>query len=106
MAVHAPTPIDPPAVPQPTAPNPPPATDAPHPVHPDTLATLADWGWLHDEYNKGRWVEYMGEYIAVADRQLLGHGSDPNELRARAGRESGYPLHRITVSYIESPDDL
>lgn len=75
-------------------------------VHPDTKAAMADWGWLNDEYNKGRWVEYMGEYIAVGDRRLLGHGPDPNELRERVKRESGVPPSRIVLSYIQSPDDL
>lgn len=70
---------------------------------PEGWETLADWKWVDQEYNAGRWEPYAGEYIAVVRKQLLGHGPSLLKLREDVARETGIPPGRIVITYVEPP---
>jgi len=72
----------------------------------DARGLLADSDWIDDEYNRGCWAAYVGQYVAVASRKLLAHGTDPNRTRADAATASGLAPRRIAVAFIEHPDQL
>jgi hypothetical protein len=73
------------------------------PLTPEGWAYLADLKWVNEEYNRGTWDQYAGNYIAVARKQLLGHGADLPALRERTARECGLDPDRILVIYVEPP---
>lgn len=74
---------------------------------PDYLkAACRDLDYINDEYNRGGWVEYEGQYIAVVDKVVRAHGMMPSELRAKVVAELGVPPGRVAISYIESAADF
>jgi hypothetical protein len=74
---------------------------------PDSLkAAVADLDYINDEYNRGGWVEYEGQYIAVVDKVVRAHGMMPRELVDKVVAELGVPRGRVAVSYIESAEDF
>ena len=80
-----------------------PVAGAKLPLSAEDRAYLADLKWVNEEYNRGRWDEFAGSYIAVAGKKLIDYGPDLAELRARAARKSGLNADRILVTYIEPP---
>jgi hypothetical protein len=69
-------------------------------------AACRDLDYINDEYNRGGWVEYEGQYIAVVDKEVRAHGMMPRELRDQVAAELGVPRGRVAISYIESPEDF
>jgi hypothetical protein len=74
-------------------------------LSPEGWEMLADWKWVDQEYNAGRWEPYRGEYIAVVRKQLVGHGPDLLKLREDVSRETGIQPDRIVTAYVEPPID-
>lgn len=82
--------------------------DPPLPPHEDKLklssegwAYLADLKWVDEQYNLGHWDQYVGNYIAVHKKQLLGFGPNPLTLRERLAREHDLLPNRVVITYIE-----
>ena len=71
------------------------------PLDAEGWAYLADLKWVDEQYNRGAWDQYMGNYIAVARKQLIAYGPDPLALRERAAKESGLDPDRISITYVE-----
>lgn len=69
-------------------------------------AACADLDYINDEYNRGGWVEYEGQYIAVVDNVVRAHGMIPRELVEKVVAELGVPRGRVAISYIESAEDF
>ena len=72
---------------------------------PESWELIADWKWVDEEYNAGRWGPYAGEYIAVVRKQLVGHGPDLLKLYEDVSRETGFHPDRIVTTYVEPPID-
>jgi hypothetical protein len=64
------------------------------------LAALADENWVNEEYSKGTFDEYRGEYIAVVGKKVLGHGKNPHALRELVSSATGIPANRIVTELI------
>jgi hypothetical protein len=73
------------------------------PLTPEGWEYLADLKWVNEQFNLGRWEPYMGNYIAVYRKQLLGFGPDLLALRERMAKEYHVSEDRILTSYVESP---
>lgn len=67
----------------------------------DFRESFADMRWIVESFNAGLLKPYDGKFIAVARGTVLGVGDDPHELRAKVLRETGLPLNRLVVEYIE-----
>jgi hypothetical protein len=64
------------------------------------LAALADENWLNEGYSKGTFDEFCGEYIAVVNKQVLGHNKSLRKLREVVSAETGIPVDRIVTRLI------
>ncbi len=67
------------------------------------MAAQADVAWIDDEFNKGHFADYRGEYIAVVGKRMLGHDKSLKVLRATVTRTTGFSLSRIVTSFIDVP---
>jgi len=67
------------------------------------IAAQADVAWIDDEFNKGNFANYRGEYIAVVGKRVLGHDKSLWALRENVARTMGFPLGRIVTSFIDHP---
>lgn len=70
------------------------------------MAVLADFKYIHEEDDRDTWIEYQGQYIAVVEKQLRGHGMNPTEMAERIAAELGVHPNRVAISYIHHPDDV
>jgi hypothetical protein len=70
-------------------------------LSPEGWEYLADLKWVNQEYNLGHWNQYVGNYIAVYKKQLLGFGPDLIALRERVTREYNISPDRILTEYID-----
>jgi hypothetical protein len=61
---------------------------------------LADWQWVYDEYGTGRFEPYLGNFIAVHERQVLGSGPREPELRKAVAAEHHLDPDRLVTMYI------
>src|SRR4051794_31850551 len=61
---------------------------------------LDDWNWLFDEYESGRLEPYLGKYVAVFEKKVLGGGDDPEALRQEFGTKLGVDPDRFVVMFI------
>lgn len=64
------------------------------------LAALADENWVNEEYDKGTFDEFRGNYIAVVNKKVLGHGKNPHKLRELVSAETGIRANRIITTLI------
>lgn len=71
------------------------------PLTPEGWEYLADLKWVNEQFNLGRWEPYMGNYIAVYRKRLLGFGPDLLALRERMAKEHLVSEDRILTSYVE-----
>ena len=70
---------------------------------PDSWAPLlADLRWLDEQYNRGAFEAYRGEFIAVIERTLVGHHPSLPALREQVSRDTGHPVGRIVTSYVDA----
>jgi len=76
------------------------------PLTPEGWEYLADRKWVHEQYNLGRWGQYIGNYIAVCRKQLLGTGLNPLTLRERVATEHQLPPDRVVITYIDPGIDI
>lgn len=67
------------------------------------MAAQTDVAWIDDEYNKGHFADYRGEYIAVVGKRLLGHDKSLQALRETVTRTTGLSPNRIVTSFIDEP---
>ncbi|HEX3150987.1 MAG TPA: hypothetical protein VHR66_23105 [Gemmataceae bacterium] len=66
-------------------------------------AQLADARWALQQWaadSPGFSKNEEGDYVAVLDRQVLGHGNRPNELRQHWADKKKVPFSRICVMFI------
>lgn len=68
------------------------------------LAAQADVAWIDEEHNKGSFTAYLGEYIAVVGKQLLGHHKSLKVLRNQVSLATGHSPSRIVTTFIERPE--
>lgn len=68
------------------------------------LAAQADVAWIDEEHNKGSFTAYLGEYIAVVGKQLLGHHKSLKVLRNQVSQTTGHSPSRIVTTFIERPE--
>jgi hypothetical protein len=97
MSTLNPTPMAVPEVAAPTTPATAPAPES------DALlqAILEDWVWLIEERQKiGPLNAYDGEFVAIVDRTLLGHGQDPEQLRMEVARKYQLNPDRVVVALV------
>lgn len=73
------------------------------PLSPEGWEYLADLKWINEQFNLGLFEPYMGNYIAVYRKQLLGFGPDLLALRERVAREHNVSPDRIATDYVELP---
>jgi hypothetical protein len=64
------------------------------------LAALADRQWISEHYSKGAFDEFRGQYIAVVNKTVLGHGKNRIQLIETVAAETGVPADRIITSLI------
>lgn len=64
------------------------------------LAALADANWINEQYNRGAFDAFRGEYIAVVGLKLLGHGKSLKKLREEVTAATGIPASRIVTTLI------
>lgn len=67
----------------------------------ESRAGLEDVRWMHEQYNKGAFDEYSGEWIAVVRKTLLGHDESLARLREVVSATHGVPIKRIVTTYID-----
>ena len=70
------------------------------------IAAGRDLEYIIEEYNRGGWVEYEGQYIAVVDQVVRAHGMMPRELRDQVVAELGVLPGRVAIDYIPHPKDF
>ncbi len=63
-------------------------------------AALADEVWMNQEYNRGTFDEFGGEYIAVVGKKVLGHDRSLLKLREIVTAETGIPARRIVTTLV------
>ncbi len=69
-------------------------------------AALADENWVDEQYNLGTFDEFKGEYIAVVEKQVLGHNKNLKKLRTDVTAATGVAASRIiTCLIIRKPMD-
>jgi hypothetical protein len=68
---------------------------------PELKAYLADADWANEQFWTDAWVPYIGRYIAVVEKRLVGHGLDPVALRVRVARDHRVSPDRVYVTYVE-----
>ena len=69
----------------------------------DGMAAQADVAWIDDEFNRGNFANYRGEYIAVVGKRVLDHDKSLRALRAKVTQATDFPLSRIVTSFIDHP---
>jgi hypothetical protein len=67
---------------------------------------VADWNWAHQQHEAGRLDEFRGEFVAVLQGRVIGHGSDPADLRQRLAGKHAVDPERLVVLYVEDPDAI
>ena len=63
-------------------------------------AALDDENWINEQYNRGGFDAYRGEYIAVVGKQVLGHSKNLLKLREDVTAATGIPASRIVTTLI------
>ena len=63
-------------------------------------AALADENWVNEEYSKGTFDEFRGEYIAVVGKTVLGHNKRWKALVETVSAETGISPDRIVTTLI------
>lgn len=66
----------------------------------ESRAGLEDVRWINEQYNRGAFDEYTGEWIAVVRKTLLGHDKSLMRLREAVSATHGIPVSRIVTTYI------
>ncbi|MBA4065797.1 MAG: hypothetical protein C0501_19180 [Isosphaera sp.] len=85
----------------------PPGPPAPHddpdklPLTPEGWEVLADMRWVDDEFHRSTWDPYVGNYIAVVRKRLLGYGPDYLALREQVAREHNVSPDRLVIRYVD-----
>ena len=64
---------------------------------------LRDCEWVNEQFDIDGWAQCRGEYIAVLEMQILGHGPDPSALRERRAASQNVRPGRIVIAFIEPP---
>ncbi len=63
-------------------------------------AALADANWVNEEYSKGTFDEFRGQYIAVVNKKVLGYGKNRLRLAESVAAETGIDADRIVTTLI------
>ncbi len=58
---------------------------------------LEEWSWVIQERSKGRFDEYLGQFVAVVNKTVLGSALDPNLLRQDLAEKHHIEPRRIVV---------
>jgi hypothetical protein len=61
---------------------------------------LADVAWMRNEYNKGTFDAYRGEYVAIHRKTIVGHHASLLQLREQVAQETGIPAGRLVTTFI------
>lgn len=61
---------------------------------------LADWSWAYDMLRNGRLNEYSDRFVAIAGRQIVGIGSDPDELRQSVAVQHNLHPSQIVTMFV------
>lgn len=81
-----------------------------YPAEPDPeLAkdpTLADYGVGQDLRERGELAAYAGEFVAILDGKVVGHGPDGFDLREQVAERLGIPPCRPAILRVFSEEDL
>lgn len=67
----------------------------------ESRAGLEDLRWIHEQYNRGAFDEYTGQWIAVVRKTLLGHDENLIRLREVVSATHGIPGSRIVTTFID-----
>jgi precorrin-2 dehydrogenase/sirohydrochlorin ferrochelatase len=77
--------------------------NAPTPIEPfpepDAVEreALEEWSWVIQERSKGRFDDYLGQYVAVVNHTVLGSSLDPNLLRTSVSEKHQIDPRRIVI---------
>jgi hypothetical protein len=75
---------------------------APRVIDPDAdaLAYLADLKWISEQFDRGAWNLYAGNYIAVVRKRVVACSPDLIAIRERAARENGLNVEYVATAYV------
>jgi hypothetical protein len=66
----------------------------------DPPAWHADAQWALEQWEAGAFDNVEHDFVAVYDKDMLGTGDDPTELKEHWSRKLGVPFQRIFVKYV------
>ncbi len=67
---------------------------------------IADWKWAYDCLAAGEFDRFCGEYVAVLQRSIVGHGTDQEELRSHVSQQQSVDGERVVVLYVDAGEFL
>jgi hypothetical protein len=65
---------------------------------------LQDWKAAYAALESGEVEQLRGQFVAVFDRQVIGHGPDQEILRAEMAQSKGVDPERIVIMYVDSSE--
>ena len=80
------------------------AASPPPAVQSTTDPELADWNAYYELLLAGRLREYGGEFIAVHDGNVIGHGADADALRTSIAKQLGIASDRLVVPFVDDQE--
>ena len=68
---------------------------------PDCRNSVTDRIWFEEQYNRCELGQYRGNFVAIYNAKIYGHGPHNGELRDRVCKEFNINPHRLVVMYVE-----
>jgi hypothetical protein len=79
------------------------ADEQPGSASPPTLeALLQEWKQANRLLESGELAAFSGQYVAVVDGQVVGHGEHEDHLRQQCANRCGIHPERVVILYVDA----